>query len=402
MAITQFTPNFNFGGQLGQALGTGLGGVLEGLSQRQANKTQAKKFEQAGLPGFLSSLDPRVQAAYLKQYGAAQQMGRQNSLLDQYLSPQGAQQGQPQDVQSALAQQLGMPQAQEQQAGNNFFDNIGMQQPQQQQQVEQQPQRLSPERRIKQDVDRLTRALSDQRISPADKNFLRGEIDKREQQLSKYVKESNKATQPFYDEVSAYKEAADVSDKRLNRMSQLIEKGSLPNSAFYSTLKSIEENVNPAAGAAVGGALGGLFGGAGALPAAGIGAAVGGLINPLATLAKQGYKKIATDTDEFEKLSNDFIREAKNIFGSRITDADLKVFLSLVPTLSATDEGKKAIIRNLKNFNQASRVKYKAMRDIIKENDGLRPLDLQDQVSDRTQVRLDKLSDKFTTGQALD
>ena len=59
--------------QLFAGLGSGLSGVLKGLEKRQ----QRSALQEAGFPAVLASLPPQVQAAYLKQYGAAQQLANQ-------------------------------------------------------------------------------------------------------------------------------------------------------------------------------------------------------------------------------------------------------------------------------------------------------------------------------------
>ena len=112
-------------------------------------------------------------------------------------------------------------------------------------------------------------------------------------------------------------------------------------------------------------------------------------------MAHYGVRNAYPDTEEFEKLSNGFIRYAKGIFGSRITDADLKAFLSTVPTLANTEHGKKAIIKNMELFNKGVHEKYKVMREVIKENGGKRPLDLALQVQDQLDERLNSLADQW-------
>src|SRR5690606_29811545 len=97
------------------------------------------------------------------------------------------------------------------------------------------------------------------------------------------------------------------------------------------------------AGHAIGGPIGAVLGGT-----------LGALIKPLAQLGKFGLGQLYKNTEEFVKLSNSFLRGAKTMFGSRITDADLRAFMKMVPTLSQTDSGKKAIIRNMKIFNKAA------------------------------------------------
>lgn len=224
--------------------------------------------------------------------------------------------------------------------------------------------------------------------------------------------EANKETKKYYDQVLTADKAARESDDRLNKMEKLVKKGSLPWSGFYSALKNIEETVTPAAGAAAGSVIGGVLGAAGAgIPTLGIaagpggaagaatgatiGGAIGGIVSPIVSLLRTASRKLtATDTEEFEKLSNQFISGAKAVFGSRITDADLKAYMAQVPTLANTDEGKLKIIEDMKIANKAERVRAKAMKEIIKEY-GYRPEDLPILVEERAGKELDRLSKEF-------
>lgn len=217
----------------------------------------------------------------------------------------------------------------------------------------------------------------------------------------------DKETAETVKEVKKAEKAAVDTEKRLGRMSELIKKGNIPNSAFYKFFKDLEEKVSPSSGATAGALLGGVTAGAlrglatGGPAGAAVGGAIGGLIGPVASLVNSGIRHAYPDTDEFEKLSADFIKDAKNIFGSRITDADLSAFLKTVPTLTQTDKGKEAIIRNMENFTEAVHVRYKSMKEILQENQGKRPYDLDDQIEERSSKKLKELSDKFVKGIAV-
>lgn len=206
---------------------------------------------------------------------------------------------------------------------------------------------------------------------------------------------AQKETQKYYDQVLLADKGAKEADDRLNKMEKLVKKGNLPNSALYGALKNIEEHVSPAAGAAAGAGIGALFGGIGALPGAAVGGALGGLISPVTSLLRSAHRQVAPDTEEFEKLSNQFISGAKAIFGSRITDQDLKAYMAQIPTLSNTDEGKLKIIEDMKIANKAERIRAKAMKQIIKEYGGSRPADLQIMVEEKISDQLNKLSKEF-------
>lgn len=221
------------------------------------------------------------------------------------------------------------------------------------------------------------------------------EFDKEKLEKTQESK-ANAATQQFYEEVISADKSAKESDDDLKKMKHLIQKGKLPPAQMYKYLKDAEESLSESggivktvgAGAALGFAAGGPVGAA-------LGAVGGLAVSPIATMLRYGQKNNYPDTEEFEKLTNGFIRYAKGIFGSRITDADLKAFLATVPTLANTDQGKKAIIHNMELFNKGVHEKYKVMREIIKENGGKRPLDLALQVQDKLDERLSSLANQW-------
>lgn len=227
--------------------------------------------------------------------------------------------------------------------------------------------------------------------------------------------EAQKETKKYYDKVLEVEKSAQEADNRLDRMSKLIEKGDLPFSTYYNLLKNLEEHVSTTAGAAAGAGIGTIIGGAaGALPTYGagglagagigagvgsaIGGAIGGLINPVIGVLRSVQRLTSPDTEEFEKLSNQFIGGAKAIFGARVTDNDLKAFMAQIPTLSNTDAGKKKIIHSMKIANEAEHIRADAMKEIIKENGGKRPFDLPLQVEERAKPEIEKLAEKFREG----
>jgi chemotaxis protein histidine kinase CheA len=222
----------------------------------------------------------------------------------------------------------------------------------------------------------------------------------------------NKTEKPYIDQVTAKYEWADEAEKRLGRMEKIIEKGGTPVSAIYNQLKSLEHSINPAVASGLGATLGTVLGGGvgaiglnpvtigaggavGGTTGAIIGGAAGAAIKPIVTLLQDVQKFTSPGLEEFEKLSADFVKGAKAVFGSRLTDTDLKAYMKTVPNLSQTDHGKFEVIQNMRSALKVDRLKYKAMRDIIKENGNKIPERLGFLVEDRTREKVDKLSQEF-------
>ncbi len=168
------------------------------------------------------------------------------------------------------------------------------------------------------------------------------------------TKESNKETADLYKEINDRATSADKSEKRLKRFEELIQKGNLTHPLFGSFVKTLQHGI----------------------PLLGVSIDLGSLMS--------------TDSQEFDKLSTDFLREAKALFGSKMTEGELMQFLKTIPSLSQSNEGKVAVIQNMKEFNAASKLSKKAMNDIIREKGG-RPPNLQELIDARIAPELDRI-----------
>ena len=426
-----------WGNVIAQSLGTTLSHLAEAKVNKMKTHEDIKLLSSLGIDPlharFINSLpaEQKREAVgnYLnakQQQGQQQQEQQQESPIQQILAPQQQQmQQQPQQAQerpglsnlfnqgttgSGINPQFlqGLLQSPQRQQQQNQIQAQEQQQIAQQAQQQQQgpavqqpagPSAIAP----KAQTNPLAAALKPANVTAQEvaatrrqeaaarkEEFEREKIAKKEEQLA------NKETQKYYEEVISGEKAAKESDQDLKKMKRLIEKGKLPPAALYKSLKDAEESLSSFGGAAknigVGGAAG--FALAGPLGAA-VGAGLGVAVSPVATMALYGVRSAYPDTEEFEKLSNGFIRYAKGIFGSRITDQDLKAFLATVPTLANTEHGKKAIIHNMDLFNKAVHAKYDVMREIIKENGGKRPLDLAIQVQERAEARVNSIANEW-------
>lgn len=244
-----------------------------------------------------------------------------------------------------------------QQPGQQQGNLEALQQPDQQQQPQQQEQQqnqqLTPER---------SKLLQDIFTSPQEKRE-REKLDLAKRQANL------KETKPYVDELKSKEKAAKEADLRLKRMETLIDKGNLPNAALWSALSKLEHAPF-----------------------------VSGLTAPIAELIKGGVKWYSgnpADIEEFDKLSSEFVKNAKQYFGSRITQKEVELFMQTVPTLASTDAGKKKLIENIRSLNELSSIEAKAARSIIRANHGIPPIDIEQQVQDKIGKKLDKVAKKF-------
>ena len=172
----------------------------------------------------------------------------------------------------------------------------------------------------------------------------------------------NKEVHPFIQDVQHKARGAKESDLRLNRMEKLIETGKLNNPQFASFLKTLKKGI--------------------------------GYLDVDLDLTSL----LSAESQEFDKLSGDFIKNAKDIFGSKITDQDLKAFLTTIPTLAQSNQGKLAVIRNLKLFNKAAKIREKAARALLKKYGNRPPLDFEAEVEDAIKPELDEITAQFEQG----
>lgn len=357
MAIILDKPGF--GSQLGSSFGTGLSKALEGLAQNKFQQMQQRNLQQRQARG-LSSLFPQQQAEQLAEFD-------------------------PLVLREILKQQL--PMLQESQlsklvegiAGNaEVEDNsvarmLSGQQTQQEitpeaiktEQIrpkEAQYKSLAPGAIAAQEMQKLELRLNDPRINSAQKAKLRGAIESRQEKFEKKQELIDKNTNPFVEKINSDYEVAQAGDQRINRMKELIKEGNLSNPAFASVLDTLEHVV----------------------PSLGIGINLKWLLTP--------------ESQEFDKLSKDFLKDVKKIFGARVTDNEVRSFLKTIPTLSQSNEGKLRIINNMQLFNEASKSKKDVLNEILEENGGFRPRNIDQLVEKRSKKKIDEIAKRFEGG----
>lgn len=86
------------------------------------------------------------------------------------------------------------------------------------------------------------------------------------------------------------------------------------------------------------------------------------------------------DEAQLKAVSPYLIEGWREVFGTRLTDADLKVVQSKIPSIGKDPEANKAIVSIIKKYAQKSIDRYEAAKKIKEENDGLRPLGYEDMV----------------------
>lgn len=127
----------------------------------------------------------------------------------------------------------------------------------------------------------------------------------------------------------------------------------------------------------------------------------GGLDSPAYTelLKGSGFDLSALkspESQQFEKIRATFLRDMKRYFpGGKITNQEMEMFLKTLPDLSQSPEGRKRVIASLKRINNIAIQHAKAIKSVIKKNNGAPPRDLKFKVSKIMKTRLNRVAEQF-------
>lgn len=110
-------------------------------------------------------------------------------------------------------------------------------------------------------------------------------------------------------------------------------------------------------------------------------------------------KKLGLDYDflkkpgskEFEKMSTTFLRGLKPIFGGRITDNEVKLYMRGIPDLMQTKEGRRKLYRDLSAVNEVKMAYAQARNDLIEGNGGEQPKGLREKTFERVKPQATKI-----------
>ncbi len=362
-----------FGASFGEGLGAGLHALaqhkLGQVLERQVQKRDTENFEAAGFTPqeskFLSAQPAQLRPAYIQQLRPSGVGAQQNvqQLQQQAITPGEQEQVGLKDVMSSLQprqQGDGFSRALSNlggSAGQNYLQSLLNLTPQQDSaEVNNSRKHGNPVANPVQQVQAIptvAQALTARGANPAAQS---AELKERATINKEQRKESHDIAKGINESYKSSRE----SDTRLERMEKLANSGKLNSPAFASAVKGIKIP----------------FIGHVGLP--------------------QGW--LTPESQEFDKLSTDFVKGAKSVFGSRMTQGEVDLFLKTVPSLTNSDEGKKVLIRNLKIMNEGAKVKKDALDAIRKLNGGTYPPHLDELVEEVAGPRLEALKDKFIAG----
>lgn len=441
MAFIEGRPQENFATQLHKALSQLSQYKLQKMMQRQEQARAGAGFKAIGLPEELANISPQAQAAYLKNYlrkpgqesfGKAMdvlQGGEENiqeprtgmARLQELLAPQGMED---QSQQSVMPQNL-MGQ-QPQQIPEDIIARIsqpGATLPGIGEQI-QIPQVIYPSDPIK--AAAVTNKLASQwkvkpeipqapqidrkKLSEAFRNMtpeMRKDFEKERTLKAKEAKleqlQIKKDLKPYIDELeSKGGSLAEEGDKVLQKMERLVDSGKLTGPMMYNFRKKLESSgkvigggLGTAGGAIAGGILGSAIPGVGTLAGVGAGATAGAGLGAAAGEALAPKFVGSKEDQEFIKAGTFFLRNLKGIFGAKPAIQEMDAYMAGIPNLAQTDEGKKAVIHDLRLMGAAWRYQNKVKDDILRETHQVVPANLKDMINERSKSYLQKIKSQF-------
>jgi hypothetical protein len=92
---------------------------------------------------------------------------------------------------------------------------------------------------------------------------------------------------------------------------------------------------------------------------------------------------LSKDQAAIQAAIPEFLEGKKEIFGVRLSDADLKIVQDKLVDIGKNPEANKTILRVMKKYAEQAMLRYRVATDIKKQNGGLRPLGFDDQVEER-------------------
>lgn len=397
-----YEPRNTWQQDIGERLGLGLHNLAERkMQQWDTQRQQRQTFDSWKKLGvnddvahFLSSQPQQVQQEFLKQYDlnqfiSPQQSGQQPNYPayqpavpeqamqeQQMMQPQQQEQYDPNQVKSMLQNlvsgggslrnfaqspnDLQGPQGLG--ALNQLLGGVPQQQPMMQQPMPQPQQPMMQQQPVAQPQQQPIAPAPKfvKRVSPAEQALdlkKQGlELKKEQMEQQKLDKEQEREAKKFIynketiNKITDNAKSAREDIKDLNRMEELEKTGKLDTPGYVEFLKKSHMDI----------------------PA---------LMNP--------------ESEEFQKLSQSFMRNAKTSFGGRVSNFEVEQFLKTIPTLSLSPEGRKRVISSLKYLKQMDLEYNNAMKDVIKDNKGVPPYTLQSLIDDKVEKKQDSLYKKF-------
>lgn len=355
------SPAEEFEQQLGSNFASSLGSGLNALAQNKMKQMQGNAFGKLVNPEIakiIPYLDPKIQQILLER-GVVEQEGKSNdsnTSLEEILNqlnkgmsskgqvPDESQESSPVSSMQAFNMMYGKPE-------ENIVEN--MQQRQYQKPESNQGMKSESVDDIVQDVknyDRELKTLKNQepklKLGKSSQEKYQDEVLqlKKDEILNKKQEKSLELKKEQYDTISS----ADKNIRDYHKILELDVENKIDNPGFLAFLEN------------------------------------SGLGN-LDALTSPG-------TQAFKNISKNFLNNLKDIFGSRLNETEVQLYMDALPGLLNSPEGRKEMIKNAILIEEGKKAKAQNVFEILKENKGQVPSDFYEQRMERDNKKLDQIA----------
>ena len=104
------------------------------------------------------------------------------------------------------------------------------------------------------------------------------------------------------------------------------------------------------------------------------------------------------DTEEYDKVQADYVRDVSSVFPGQIRVYEIQAYMKTIPGLMNSKEGRARVIENRRTLNEGRKIKYDAYKEILKENGGRKPRNLDLLVQEKVGPQLLAIADKYKKG----
>lgn len=103
---------------------------------------------------------------------------------------------------------------------------------------------------------------------------------------------------------------------------------------------------------------------------------------------------MSKESQKYEKLVQEHLRDLKSVFTGAISDRDIEEFLKGIPTLANDEAGREVILDNARSLQEARNIKNQVRKQLLKQY-GEAPVDLESQVNELSKPQIDQMATQF-------
>jgi hypothetical protein len=98
------------------------------------------------------------------------------------------------------------------------------------------------------------------------------------------------------------------------------------------------------------------------------------------------------ESAQAQNLIKSFLAQGPTLFGGKVSEGEMNVLLSAIPTLKTNPRGALLMLETMDKYAARAEAKEDALRDIMKENRNNVPLDYLEQIAERVKPKYNKIN----------